>query len=344
MSDSSANDVAGGLQTVPPGHADVHQHHVGPELARLRHGLHPVRSLTHHLDVVLGVQDHPEPIPNQRLVVDQQDADHVPPSQRQPGAHQESAARGRAGFQLAPVQGNPFAHPNQSVPFSGTGVGRPAAIVGDLELEGLMGEPNHHLDVYRTGVLERVGQRLLDDAKRREVDTRRQRMRVADHLELNIQPGLAQLRQQQVEVGDPRLGREAIRGFGLAQDPEQPAHVGQRGAPGLLDTLHRFAGPIGAGPVEHLVGSLGLDNHDADIVRHDVVQLAGDASALGSHRGRGAVVALADRLRGTPAHFAKVGADEPCDQDRRHPAGSRRCGPHGGVYRVEHRPQNGRSS
>ena len=55
-------------------------------------------------------------------------------------------------------------------------------------------------------------------------------------------------------------------------------------AAGLLDGGERPAGALGVG-VEHRLGGLGLDHHDAEAVGHDVVHLARDAGALLGHRG-----------------------------------------------------------
>ena len=56
-------------------HADVHQHDVRPQPERLRDGVLAVLSLADHLDVLLGVQNHAEAGPDERLVVDDQHAD-----------------------------------------------------------------------------------------------------------------------------------------------------------------------------------------------------------------------------------------------------------------------------
>jgi hypothetical protein len=65
------------LDPVEHRHPDVHQDQVGPGLQRTRHGLVPVRRLGDDFDVGLGVEDEPEAAAHQRLVVSEQDADHV---------------------------------------------------------------------------------------------------------------------------------------------------------------------------------------------------------------------------------------------------------------------------
>jgi hypothetical protein len=68
------------------------------------------------------------------------------------------------------VDGRPFAHPPQAATFvHGGGGGR--AFVGDLDEEGGIGDLEANLRLRPcAGVLERVGQRLLDDAKRGQLD------------------------------------------------------------------------------------------------------------------------------------------------------------------------------
>ncbi len=64
-----------GLDPVQLGHPDVHQHDVGPQLARLVDGLEPVAGLADDLEIVLGVEDHAEAGAHERLVVGDQQAD-----------------------------------------------------------------------------------------------------------------------------------------------------------------------------------------------------------------------------------------------------------------------------
>jgi hypothetical protein len=73
--DALAGQAAGRLDPVHAGHADVHQGHVGPDVAGQPDRLVAVGRLADHLQAGLGVQDHPEPGPHQRLVVGDQDPD-----------------------------------------------------------------------------------------------------------------------------------------------------------------------------------------------------------------------------------------------------------------------------
>ena len=67
---SSAADGDGRGQPVEPRHPDVHQHDVGPAAAHRLDGVGAVVGLADHGDVVGRLEDHPQPGPDQRLVVD----------------------------------------------------------------------------------------------------------------------------------------------------------------------------------------------------------------------------------------------------------------------------------
>jgi hypothetical protein len=159
-----------------------------------------------------------------------------------------------------------------------------------------------------------------------QVDPGWQRLGLAFDRQLDGEAGLAHLGQQELQVRDSRLRDERGSGVGLAQDPEHPPHVGQRGAPGLLDPPDRAPGAVRAAAVEHLVGGLGLDHDDAHAVRDDVVQLTRDPCALGGHGRLGVLLALAlgplralVEARDIEATRAHVGAEQPGEQQRHDP-------------------------
>ena len=93
----------------------------------------------------------------------------------------------------------------------------------------------------RARVLERVGQALLHDPVGREVDRARQRDRLALDVQLDRRGRRGARRSS-------RASRSSSPGCGassrlLAVAPhraEQAAHLGERGAPGLLDALERL--------------------------------------------------------------------------------------------------------
>ena len=131
------------------------------------------------------------------------------------------------------------------------------------------------------GVLERVRERLLDDAVGRQVDRRRQRPRRALDLERDRQAGRAHLLDEAVEPPEARLRLVARRpraerrapGAGRRAPPGRPSRSpGSAHAPARLD-------------FEDVVGGGGLHDDHAERMRDDVVQLARDPRLL---LGRGA--------------------------------------------------------
>ena len=66
-----ARDPAGRLDAVQARHPDVHEQHVRRAPLGEAHGLVSVGSLSHDLDVVLGIEQGSEPGPDEFLVVSQ---------------------------------------------------------------------------------------------------------------------------------------------------------------------------------------------------------------------------------------------------------------------------------
>ena len=84
---------------------------------------------------------------------------------------------------------------------------------------------------------------------------------------------------QHVEMTKGGLWRELLLVSRLAQHGHQPAQL-RHGAPTCrLDREQRFAGLFRL-PVQCLPSRACLQHHQADAVRHDVVQLTGDSRAL----------------------------------------------------------------
>jgi hypothetical protein len=83
-------------------------------------------------------------------------------------------------------------------------------------------------------VLKRVRQ-ALHDSIGGEVDRARELEGVATDVEPDRQPGATDLFQQRVEAVEARLGPEFDAVAVAAHRPEEAAHLGERGAAGLLD-------------------------------------------------------------------------------------------------------------
>jgi len=136
-----------------------------------------------------------------------------------------------ARAQLAVVEADPLLHADQAVP-AAVSVGAVRAAVDDLQLE-LRGRPAHGDRGRRgAGVLDRIGERLLDDAVGGQVDAGRQRARLALDGERDGESGGARALDEAVELAHGRLRRAVV---GVVHHAEQAPHLGQSGAPGILD-------------------------------------------------------------------------------------------------------------
>ena len=210
------------------------------------------------------------------------------------------------------------------------------AVVPHLDPQLVRPVADDHVRVAGVRVLQRVGQALLDDPIRREVDPARKRERLTVDVQLDGQPGAADLVEQRVEAVKPGL-RHKLRFLTVASHRGQKAsHLGQRHAPGALHALERIA---------VLVERLGqlvpdgadLEHHHADGVGDDVVELARDPRALLRHRDARCCLTLAlgpDRTflgcLGLVGALAQGVAGEPGDDepkgDEDELAGRRRVG------------------
>jgi hypothetical protein len=69
------DDLAGSAQPVQDGHPDVEQRDHGGVLADERDRLRAITGLRQHVEVRLGFEDQPQPLPDQPLVVGDHDGD-----------------------------------------------------------------------------------------------------------------------------------------------------------------------------------------------------------------------------------------------------------------------------
>ena len=181
----------------------------------------------------------------------------------------------------------------------------------------------------RAGVLEGVGQALLDDAVGAQVDARRQRHRARPRRPGRPAGRRARPARRAGRSARRRAAARAPRRRRRAAAPEQPARLGQRLAAGLLDRGERLARRrlLGA---EGVALRAGLDDHHAHVVGDEVVQLAGDPRALVGHRLARAQVALAlEQLR---ARGERLGpqlalADRAAGDEHRHDRTTVKCTP-----------------
>jgi hypothetical protein len=178
------------------------------------------------------------------------------------------------------------------------------AVVAYLDLQLVRPIADDHVRVAGVRVLERVCQALLDDAIRREVEPTWQWERLAVHVQLDGEPGAADLVQERVEAVEAGLRRELRLLAVAAHRGQQAPHLGERHAAGTLDAGERIA------VLRERVGELvpdgaDLEDHHAHCVGDDVVELACDPRALLRHRDAGRGFALALRLGG--ARFRCLG-------------------------------------
>ena len=128
-------------------------------------------------------------------------------------------------------------------------------------------------------VLEDIGERLLCDPVDGELDGRRQREPFPGDGPRRRQPGDPDLVDQVVDLGDARLRRARAGVAVVAQYAEQPVHLVQCLPSGGRDVFRRGFGLFGVGPRGER-GPVGERDHHRQIVRHDVVHLAGDPGSL----------------------------------------------------------------
>jgi hypothetical protein len=161
-------------------------------------------------------------------------------------------------------------------------------------------------------MLERVGQCFLDDAVGGTVDCGGERFRVSERLQPHGQAGPPHGLEQPVDVGEPGMRSERRPAVGGVEQAEQPRKLVERFPADVLNRAQGLACPLGRA-VEHLIGGAGLQRHDADRVRHGVVQLARHAGAFVQHGEPCSRVALARKPLREDAEFLGL---TPVNRDR----------------------------
>src|SRR5690349_24935480 len=160
-----------------------------------------------------------------------------------PRTHETAPVGGFRGH-LAAVDLDAFADADEPVPVASTeAVARRGtdAVVAYLGSQAVGSVAHGHVGVAGAGVLERVGQALLNDPVGRQVDRRRERERLAVDVQPDGQAGPADLVQQGAEGVEAGLGHQVDVVLVAAHGGQQTAHLGQRRAPGLLDAAERIA-------------------------------------------------------------------------------------------------------
>src|SRR6202042_1220591 len=164
----------------------------------------------------------------------------------QAGLNHEAAGVPGACAQLAADRGRALAHAEQPVPADlrrseraeGAGPRGTGAVVADAQHEGVCGVVQLDVDGGALRVPARVRQRLLDDAVGGQLDARVKRGHGTGDDEADARPrGVACLLEEVIELPQAGLGLpvgDTAPGV-LAQDAEQPPHLGEGGPGGVAD-------------------------------------------------------------------------------------------------------------
>ena len=233
--------------------------------------------------------------------------------------HDEAAGRIGPGAQVPAVQSHALAHADQPVPAAARRSAA-AAVVGHLDLERRRPVGDAHRRRRAAGVLEGVGERLLDDAVHRQLERARQRPRLALDRQVDRQLALRRLRDQLRQLREVGLRRQRVVLALAAQEAEQPVQLDDGLPAGRLDRAERLLRLVGP-PRHHPPRRARLDAHHADVVGHDVVQLARDPDALLEHRPARVLLALALQLGRLLGQFAAPVAQRADGQRRAAAAG-----------------------
>ena len=241
-----------------------------------------VGGLADHLDAVLGVQQRPEPGPDQRLVVGQQHPDHWSPlSSRGRRAWTRKPPPGRGPAVSSPPRAATRSRmPRMPLPLPGpVGGHRAAAVVVDPHGQVVGAVADQHGGAGRAGVAGHVGQRLLDDPEGGQVGPGRQGPGQPLDPGAHLQAGRAGPGDQAVQLGQAGGRGPRRRLVALAEHVEHRPQLPKGVVAGLLDG-HQGGAGLARLLVHQVQGHAGLHVDQGDVVGEHVVQLAGDAHAL----------------------------------------------------------------
>ena len=276
-------------------------------------------------------EHHPQAGAHERVVVDEQDADH---RARQPGAQDERAVGVDAVLELAAGERDALGQPDQAGPRPGQRAGRAdrhRREAADLDVQPAVGRADGERHGRARRVLAGVRQALLRDPVGGAADGGGRR-RVAElDRRGDPHPGRPRLLDERGEVGERRLRRlrQALAAV-LAQHADHAAQLVERGPRALADHAGRRGDLLGRSVGVELERA-GVDGEQREAVGEHVVHLARDPPPLGRARlVRGAV-----GLRAQRAHELAPRAHEepPADHDAGHQQAGRDVGPVAAAHR-----------
>ena len=306
------------LDAVDVGHADVHEHDVRPQLGRERDRSRAVAGLADHRRCRArrrgSCGSRRAPAPGRRRGARGSRACLV----RQPRAHREAAARA-----AGPASSSPPTSATRSRMPTARGrrprrcrVAAPAPSSRHLDLQRPPARtPRARRRARRPGVLERVRERLLDDAVGRQVDARRQ----LDALAVDARPRPAGPAARTCSASASSRASEGCGERASCSSSWRSRPSRRRISPSACSPVRSIASnacrDCSGEPARSCARPPRACTHDhGDRVRHDVVQLAGDAGPLlGDGRAR-LLVALALELQGTRAQPPLALAAQPDQQ------------------------------
>jgi hypothetical protein len=123
------------------------------------------------------------------------------------GRRHGSRRRGGAGREVAAEQRGAFAHAGD--PVAGPGHAAAAPAVGDLDRQLPVLLADRHMALAGAGMADHVGDRLLDDAERRQVDVRPERLPAAVPVHVDLHARVQGHGGQPLDVG--QAGRRVER-------------------------------------------------------------------------------------------------------------------------------------
>ena len=100
------------------------------------------------------------------------------------------------------------------------------------------------------------------------------------HVRLHLQAALAHALEERVHTRQAGLRRQLATVAVASEHAEQPAHLGEGVAARLLDDRERLTGARPRLPLTSTRHRLRLDDHRAQPVRDDRLELGGDPAAL----------------------------------------------------------------
>ena len=90
---------AASFETIHSWHGNVENHYIGVQIGHFFQRLEPVRSLAHHFPIAPSLQESSQPLPHNRVIVYQQDADRHAISN--PSSERRAHSRGSVAFGIS---------------------------------------------------------------------------------------------------------------------------------------------------------------------------------------------------------------------------------------------------